>query len=302
MAIGTLANADLRLLRVFMAVVRCGGYSAAQAELNIGLATISAHMKSLEGRLGCRLCQRGRTGFKLTDEGKIVYEEAQLLISAIERFESLSQALEKELAGKLKLGVVDGTTSSQRTLISDTIRAFNKRKNHVLIEIHIESRQLLEKGVLDGSLDLAIGPFATNYVGLEVVPLYEEHHALYCGVGHPLFERRDPVQYDELGECVITTRGHALTDDRERIGSMQVRAVVYNLEAQLALILSSGYIGYLPTQYAEPWIAEHRLRKLDVESTEYNSQHLLIHKPENALTVQAKTFINDLLTVTGHKR
>ena len=33
-------DVDLRLLRVFDAVVRSGGFSAAQAELNVGQSTI----------------------------------------------------------------------------------------------------------------------------------------------------------------------------------------------------------------------------------------------------------------------
>ncbi|WP_243747190.1 LysR family transcriptional regulator [Yersinia pestis] len=60
---------DLRLLRVFKAVVDCGGMSAAELELNISLSTISKHIKDLEQRLGLTLCQRGREGFAVTERG-----------------------------------------------------------------------------------------------------------------------------------------------------------------------------------------------------------------------------------------
>ena len=60
---------ELRLLRVFKVVVESGGFSAAESALGITKSAISQHMSDLEKRLGLRLCQRGRSGFALTDEG-----------------------------------------------------------------------------------------------------------------------------------------------------------------------------------------------------------------------------------------
>ena len=45
--LGQLSDMDLRLLRVFRAVVDCGGLSAAELELNIGASTVSRHLKDL---------------------------------------------------------------------------------------------------------------------------------------------------------------------------------------------------------------------------------------------------------------
>ena len=79
--LGNLSDADIRLLRIFMAVARCGGLSAAELELNIGRSTISRHLKDLEIRLGLTLCHRGRGGFSLTQEGNRIFEAAQRLLS-----------------------------------------------------------------------------------------------------------------------------------------------------------------------------------------------------------------------------
>jgi DNA-binding transcriptional LysR family regulator len=55
-----IGDIELRLLRVYRAVVERGGLSAAQVELGLGLATISKHLSDLELRLGMRLCSRGQ--------------------------------------------------------------------------------------------------------------------------------------------------------------------------------------------------------------------------------------------------
>ena len=70
--LGQLSDMDLRLLQIFKAVVECGGFSSAALALNIGVSTISRHIKDLETRLGLVLCQRGRSGFALTAEGQSV--------------------------------------------------------------------------------------------------------------------------------------------------------------------------------------------------------------------------------------
>ncbi|RZL72640.1 MAG: LysR family transcriptional regulator, partial [Rhodococcus sp. (in: high G+C Gram-positive bacteria)] len=84
--LGQLSDMDLRLLRVFKAVVECGGMSAAELELNIGTSTVSRHVKDLEQRLGLVLCRRGRAGFALTPEGERVHEELVRLLAAVDGF------------------------------------------------------------------------------------------------------------------------------------------------------------------------------------------------------------------------
>ena len=61
---------DLRLLRLFASVVRCGGFTAAQAELNMSQSNISMHIGNLEKRLGYRLCKRGKGGFSYVIGGR----------------------------------------------------------------------------------------------------------------------------------------------------------------------------------------------------------------------------------------
>ena len=74
---------DIRLLRLFRSVVECGGFSAAESVLGIGRSAISQQMSDLEQRLGLRLCQRGRAGFALTEEGREVYQSSLQLFGAL---------------------------------------------------------------------------------------------------------------------------------------------------------------------------------------------------------------------------
>ena len=84
--VGQISDMDMRLLRVFKAVVDCGGMAAAELELNIGISTISRHVKDLEIRLGLALCRRGRGGFSLTQEGEQIYAQTLSLLAATDAF------------------------------------------------------------------------------------------------------------------------------------------------------------------------------------------------------------------------
>ena len=58
--LSTVTDLDLRLIRVFLAIVDAGGVSAAQDVLGVGQSTISSQLATLETRLDFRLCERGR--------------------------------------------------------------------------------------------------------------------------------------------------------------------------------------------------------------------------------------------------
>lgn len=94
----TVTDLDLRLLRIFSTVVKCGGFTAAQAELNMSQSNISMHIGSLEKRLGYRLCERGKGGFRLTAKGKRILDASQAMFDAIGLFRDEAQGLSGNLA------------------------------------------------------------------------------------------------------------------------------------------------------------------------------------------------------------
>jgi DNA-binding transcriptional LysR family regulator len=71
--VSRLDTVDLRLLRVFATVVEARGFTAAQTILNVSGSTISNQISALETRLGVKLCRRGRAGFKLTEDGELIF-------------------------------------------------------------------------------------------------------------------------------------------------------------------------------------------------------------------------------------
>ncbi|MGQ3215982.1 MAG: LysR family transcriptional regulator [Shinella sp.] len=104
-----ISDTDLRLLRVFQAVVRSGSFAAAQNALNVTLSAVSNHIAALKQRVGYRVCQRGRAGFRLTPQGESLFLYSEQLFTSIEEFQEKAKDLKGELSGELRIGVIDNT-------------------------------------------------------------------------------------------------------------------------------------------------------------------------------------------------
>jgi DNA-binding transcriptional LysR family regulator len=288
------SDADLRLLRIFAAVVDCKGFAAAQADLNLSAPSISSYIAALEQRLGVRLCSRGRSGFALTDKGALIYREAQRLFGAVEEFTASAGAVRGRLTGNLRIGIVDCTASDPASPLRNALRRFNERDHEVRIELTIQAPQDLQRGVLDGRLNVAIGSFPVRIAALNSQALYHESNAFFCGAGHPLFAR-DAVTLDDIRAHRVVARGYWRRADLSRIGIEREAASVDNMEAQAILILSGAYLGYLPEHYAAGWQAERRLRSLLPEELAYEAPFVLITRRGSAPVSVVRQFVDDLV-------
>ena len=147
------------MLAVFMTVTECGGFAAAQVALNVGQSTISRQIGDLEKRLGMRLCQRGRAGFRLTDKGRTVYEACQHLATALESFRTTVGALRGELVGDLSIAAIDNWATERCYPLADVLREFRTKARQVHIHFHTLAPDEIERAVLENRVNLGIGVF-----------------------------------------------------------------------------------------------------------------------------------------------
>jgi len=252
---------DLKLLRIFASVVRHQGFAAAQQELNLSTSAISTYMSQLETQLGLVLCHRGRGGFSLTSKGELFHQETLRLLAELEGFERYSAALKGELRGTLNLGVLDSTVSDPSLPLADVIGAYSKEHPAVHLHLCVLSPAQLQLGVQENRLDLAIGAFSVRMSGLMYQALYREQHWLYCSDRHELFEQRR-IPAEVITRQRMVGRGYWSQAELARHGFKHSAATVESMEAQLILVLSGAYIGYLPEHYAQFWADQKRLKVL----------------------------------------
>ena len=174
------------------------------------------------------------------------------------------------LTGNLRIGVVDCTVTDPTSPLGEALRRFNERDHEVRIELTIQAPQDLQRGVLDGRLNLAIGSFPVRIAALERPAALRERNAFYCGAGHPLFAK-EAVSLEDIRAHRVVARGYWRRADLSRIGIEREAASVDNMEAQAILILSGAYLGYLPEHYAAGWQARGLVRSLLPEELAYEA-------------------------------
>ena len=92
-------------LATFIAVVDCGGFTAAADALGKTQAAVSIIVQRLEERVGKRLLDRSRRGVSLTAAGEILISYARRL-RALED-EALDAVSDDEASGRIRLGMPD---------------------------------------------------------------------------------------------------------------------------------------------------------------------------------------------------
>lgn len=259
----TLDTADIRLIRLFMRVVEAGGFSAAQADLNLSLSSISEKIGALEDRLGLTLCRRGRSGFSLTENGRQVFEEGQRLLASLDQFSRRVAGLRSELAGTLNVGIVDNTITDPRSPVAATVKDLVARAPQMHLTLETRAPGELLRDTVSQKLDLAIGSFPRVSLGLAYIDLYDEMHHFYCGSGHPLFALEDSaVDIELVRSHRIIARSYWAARDIKIFAIAAPHATVSNMEAEAHLILSGAYLGYLPDHYARQFVEAGRIRSI----------------------------------------
>jgi len=266
---------DVKLLQIFAAVVRCQGFAAAQRELQLAPATISNAMSQLEAQLGVILCHRGRGGFRLTSRGEQFYQQSLQLLSRLEDFARYTHSLKGELRGTFRLGTLDAMVSQPALPLTDAIGIYGKQHPAVHLNLSIMTPWELQLAVADDRLDLAIGAFPSPMNGLVYQPLYLEQHFLYCGQLHPLFGKTE-VSTAQIARQRMVSRSYWNQAELARHGFRHSEATVETMEAQLILILSGAWIGYLPEHYANAWVKQGKLHALNPDIFAYQSPFSLI--------------------------
>lgn len=270
-ALGQLSDMDIRLLRVFKSVAECGGMAAAELELNIGVSTVSRHIKDLETRLGLTLCRRGRAGFALTVEGEQIYAETLRLLAGVDAFRSRVDEIHQRMGGELHIAVFDKTASNPAAHIGDAIARFANLAPDVGLHLHVAPLNTIERGVLDGQFQVGVIPGHRSSDTLAYQELFTETMLLYCGAQHSLFQA-DAIEmtWDDLRLHDFAGLGyHSPNLEISQQMRLTRKATGYDQESIATLILSGRYLGFLPDHYAQNFVQAGQMRAIQSDLFRY---------------------------------
>ena len=252
--LGMVSDVDIRLMRVFLKVVECGGLSAAQSELGVGRSTISRQLADLEIRMGFTLCERGRSGFRLTQMGQQAELHMRQLLAAADEFSDNIASLHESLIGTLNIGVIDFCLGHPENPLMQAITKFNAIAPKVSINLKVQAPNDIERAVFDGRLHIGLVPEYQNLPELTYMRLFDERAALFAGGGHPLARavaEGVPFSESEVYQHLLIYRGYSEnTMLRDIKGRFPRGSTSKETEAVIALVQAGIYLGFMPAHIA----------------------------------------------------
>jgi len=279
-SLGQLGDYEIKQLKVFKAVVESGGFSAAEAQLSISRPTISIHIANLESRLNLTLCKRGRSGFSLTGEGKVIYQQTQKLLESLEGFRNTINNLSLSPSGRLNIAMSDTFANDPRCYFPEVIKAYGKEAPDVELMVDVEHMIDMERKVLNDEMDVAFIPYHRRLEGLDYIPLFADRCYLYCSTEHPLALLPETDISDAMIEDVPLV--HAGLKPHEeiyaQIARMNLAAVSYHYETRVSLLLSGIYASFLPENIARPYVEQGLLKVIAPHRKNYSLGAAVISK------------------------
>jgi len=124
---------DGQLLRTFVAVSECGGFTRAAEQLNMSQSAVSVHIRRLEEQVGVPLLQRTTRKVALTAEGETLVGYARTITSLQEEARSRLSPRSR-LNGKLRIGTSEDFAAAALPIV---LRGFNLRNPGVALEVQV---------------------------------------------------------------------------------------------------------------------------------------------------------------------
>ncbi|MFZ4451253.1 LysR family transcriptional regulator [Salibacterium aidingense] len=177
---------DIKQLEYFIEINRFNSFSKAAEHLYVTQPTISKMIKSLEKEFNVVLFDRSKKQVVLTDAGKIILEQAQVIHQAFKDLESQLEDLSGLKQGHLRIGLPPMVGSSYFPMI---IGRFREKYPAVTIELMEDGSNKIASDVEDGILDIGV---VVEPVKEEIFSYFSfgtEDIKLVVDAGHPLTEK-----------------------------------------------------------------------------------------------------------------
>lgn len=166
---------EIRDLQLLLALSRRQHFTRAAADCGISQPAFSAHIHSLEQRLGIPIVRRGNKFLGFTKEGEIVIRWAHKILADAEGLRQDIAVARGDLRGALTVGVVP-TALPFAASVSTSLRA---RYEHLTIRIQSLTSTQIKRALNDSSIDAGITYRSDKDVaGLRVEDMYQEHYVL----------------------------------------------------------------------------------------------------------------------------
>lgn len=177
----------LTQLTYILAVSQHRRFGAAAKSCFVTQPTLSMQIQKLEEELGAEIFDRSKQPVEPTSLGRLILEQASLVVSEARKLESIVAKTRDEIAGPLRLGVIPTLAPS---VLPPLLPRLVKKYERLDITVEeLQTHQIIDRLAAD-SLDIGILVTPLSVPGLIEHPAFSEPFLLYCSPKHPLLKEK----------------------------------------------------------------------------------------------------------------
>ncbi len=188
---------ELRQLRYFVAVAQQRNFTRAAEILNITQPPLSRQIQLLEEELGVALFHRSSRPVRLTDGGRLFYEQALQVLGRIDQMVASTRRAGLREKQVLSIGFVASMLYAGLPALIGRLRQSAPELDIQLVEL-LSIQQI--PALKEGRIDLGFGRLRQTDSNIVSTVLYEERLVLAVPPGSKLAEADGPLPLAGLGE------------------------------------------------------------------------------------------------------
>ena len=295
-------NLDWNLLRTFVVVVEEGSITRAANRLLLQQPAVSMALKRLEQTVGHKLIDRRPRRFELTESGERLHALCRDIFTAVVRLPEAMEPTGEDVSGHITIHTVSHALNPEW---DRALAAFFRLHPRVTAGVRVETTADVIRSVERGIATLGISDGIIP-AGLGRELFCVETYALYCGRGHRLFGAA-AIGIEELrGEPYVSFISDVLGGPHmgpvtavRAIGSFgqQVRAIAFNVEEVMRLVIANAGIGMLPVHLTGPACTSGDLWQLPPYEDLPQTETYRITNPGAALNPAERAFLAHMADV-----
>jgi LysR family transcriptional activator of nhaA len=250
-------------LYYFYIIAKSGSISKASKELRLGQPALSTQLKGLESTLGVVLFERTKSGFNLTEDGKVAYAYSEQLFKLGE--ELLAVVSERKIKTRhIRLGALDGIP---KHVIARIVESLSKVSSGKISVLEGSGDQLLQD-LKEFKLDLLVSNYPPPVSDRLMIakPISRLKVGVYGSEKFKKLKKDFPKSLNDQ-PFIISTSHSKLRQDLDHyftIEQLSINPIVETQDTALQKILGVNGKGLLalPNFAVEELVDERKLFKL----------------------------------------
>lgn len=191
---------ETRHLRLIKTIADEQGITKSLDKLFLTQSAVSHQLRDIEERLGTKIFYRKKNQWILTEEGKVLYRTAEIVLDEIERASERINQLRQGHEGTIRLSAECLTTYNWLPAFMVKMKVLYPRLELKMI---MEASEKPLQKLLDNELDLGITTDPIQDKGIKYIELFRDEVVAVLPADHPSAQKKFLTEKDFSDETLI---------------------------------------------------------------------------------------------------